>query len=50
MVNDLLVERGFGPLEGTPLRAESEIEDIAEVETRDQRVLADGLTVMPRLH
>jgi hypothetical protein len=35
IVNELLVERGFGPLEGTPLRPEAEIENEPGVETTD---------------
>jgi broad specificity phosphatase PhoE len=33
--NELLTERGFGPLEGTPLRPEAEIENEPGVETVD---------------
>ena len=33
LFNELLVERGFGPLEGTPLRPEAEIENEPGVET-----------------
>jgi uncharacterized phosphatase len=36
--SELLVERGFGPLEGTPLRPEAEIEDEPGVETADALV------------
>ncbi len=33
ILTDLLLERGFGPLEGMPLRSESEIENVRGVES-----------------